>query len=380
MMTRTSPLIRRTHFSVYKRLLPLTCAGLLACATLPRPAILDVSTQASEAPAARAAKDLAPQGFAHAEQLRQEAEQAFRAEAPKRAELLAERSLVAFQRAEVQAHAVLAAKREAAARAQLAAAQAHLAELERRQEQTAAETHQLELKLKVVRDAQPRLKLEPSSAKREGERLAAAKAIVGEAGLLCEAARLLAPERAATTTLVQQARELSLSLVKTQPSAALDQALDLRSQCLRALSDVRRKPKPDAASQVQGQFLEKLSQAVPAGRAFRDDRGVVLTLSPFDKLGKQLSEPGKASVAQVAEIARSNPAFPLLVVMHSVTNRPAQRAEDDLRAQVIQQALVAAGGPDTAPHTATGYGPAPEEVQKALNNRKDYVEFVFVTR
>jgi hypothetical protein len=360
----------------------LTTTWLQSCATLPRPAALDVSARASEAPAISEARRLAPQAYAHAEQLRLDAERAFRSDTPKAAELIAKRSLVAYQRAEVQAQTVRAAQREANAKAELAAQRDRLVELGRRQTEIAAETRVLELKVKVARDAQPRLRLEPSSPKREAERRVAARAIATEAGLLCEAAHLLEPKRTSTAELLRTLQVQRDQAPRISAATALDESLDARSRCLAELAAVRRGASPDARAHLLDEFQQQLSQAIPSGRAFRDDRGVVFALTPFDKSG-QLTALGRQAVTQLAEASRSHAELPLQVVLHGVNaSRKPPAAGDPVepRAQALRGALAAAGLPDIEPHVTVGYSPAPFAPQKSTNNSSDYVEFVFVAR
>ena len=95
---------------------------------------------------------------------------------------------------------------DAAARAERA--EHELATLEEAQRRVAAEADDLEMRVRVVRDAQPLTPTEPASAEREAARVSAARSIASQARLLCTATRMLGSDAKEVTERGQRAERL----------------------------------------------------------------------------------------------------------------------------------------------------------------------------
>jgi hypothetical protein len=173
----------------------LSLVGVAACAPTPRPEIMREVDAARASAAVQAAAKNAPQAYADAELRRTQAEQAFTDDKQVSAQILSEQALAAYTRATVQARLARAQSALADEQARLAKATLVQADLDAQQQRFLLEAEALETRLKVVRDAEPLPINAPASAEREQARLAAAKALLSQAKLLCMAARLLEPNR-----------------------------------------------------------------------------------------------------------------------------------------------------------------------------------------
>lgn len=299
----------------------LVLGSLAACASVPRPALLDESAKVAQNQALEQERQWAPQAFAHAAQLQQSAEDAFDAGKSELSAALAEHALAAYQDAVALARVAKAEQRVASAQQKLSAMRGQRDELRTSQRDVAAQADALELEYKVVRDAEP---LEPVGAAqpaREAARRSLALSITEQARLLCIAARLSDPK------LELQAYERSLDdlereLLGAPSPTPVNQAVALRSNCLRALSDVRRRQALIApATDPSDVLLSELARALPEAPPFRDDRGVVVTLpNAFDAKGPKSGV--QNTLKTLLNVARNNPKFSLLVVSHDARSRP----------------------------------------------------------
>ena len=258
-----------------KRLL-LTFVLLAGCAAPARPQIMAEVDRTREGKSVVDAQKTAAQAYARAELLRQRAERAYQDGDLSGAQILSEQALAAYLRATIEARLTKAEIGLAEARAHEKTHAERLSQLEVEQQRLAAEAADLELRVKVARDAEPLPKNEPASPEREKARKEAARAIVTQGSLLCVAAQLVEPSRGALAPLLRKADELRKKLVTAAP-APIDDATALRSDCLRELTLARR---PRAQSNpAQGESDALLSEL---GRAdflpFRDDRGVVVLI------------------------------------------------------------------------------------------------------
>ena len=287
-----------------------------ACATLPRPVVLDQTLSASTSAEMSTVKQRAPQAFARAEQLRLRAEQALRDEQLLLSKALAENALVAFERASLQARSIQV--RRQIALTKLAAEQRtrQIAELSALQEKAAEETKRLELRLEIEQNALPRARVEPGGgARRAAAQAASAKSIVEAAQLLCVAARLLDPEHTEVRAALTQAESLADKIGQFAPHEALNQAMDARVKCLQLLSDVRAKDAKPSAADTADVLLSKLSPSLADLRPHRDDRGIVLTAHDVWTPAGELTPQGRDILDRVMPVVRSNN-LPLLVVVY----------------------------------------------------------------
>jgi hypothetical protein len=357
-----------------------TCLVLLAiafasgCATLPKPEALSVVEQQAQLPTTKEAALLAPQAFAHAKQLQQRAEQALEDGDRESAEILAEHALAAYQRALVAARLVRAQQRIDTSQAALDSAETELTRLTQAQQETEAAAKTLELRARVIRDAEALVAVEKASPEREAARQVAASSIVEAARLLCLSARMLDPNADKGGKLSAELDALESRLRNRETPTPIAQAMTLRAECLRTLTLTRRAanqtaPETDPADVL----LVQLEKALPAQRSIRDDRGVVLIDGAvFDARSKTLTEAGKQRVQQVAEIARANPSFPLLVVVHGPESlgREQQAALEQALAQHSVKGSVVRAAGTRLPATVAPVKGAPSGEQR--------VEFIWV--
>ncbi len=374
--------------SRFRILLAAPLVLVAACAPPPRPPVLGDVDQVRESPAAVEAKDLAPAAHAHAEKLRGEAAAAYEAGDIAGAQILAERALAAYAHAHAVARIARADRLGEKAQAELAAARAELAKIDADQVRLAAETDALDLKIKVVRDAQPLLPSGRVDPDREAARLASARALAVQARVLCAAARLLASDAAKdsdagklTTTIDEAttgADKLDAAVGPTATLAPIDQASRTRAACLSALTLVRRAKSPVTTAAGAGDALLTELSAGGSWSPSRDDRGVFVTVRGVFA-GDALSTAGEAKVAEVVKIAAAHPTFPLAVVVHH-DRAPAAKEEASLRARA--DAVVAAlkkGGVSKVTGVVAGAAAPvvdPGGKDKARNAR---VEIVFIT-
>ncbi|HEX5099091.1 MAG TPA: hypothetical protein VFV94_06300, partial [Polyangiaceae bacterium] len=165
------------------------CALVCACAPATRPAVFAEADRVRAAPAVKEAAVLAPQAYLAAEKTRREAEQALADGDRQGSEILAEQVIATYAQAEVLARLAKADERRTEAVTRAERAQHELSGLEEAQRRVAAEADDLEMRVRVVRDAQPLAPSEPASAEREAARLSAARSISSQARLLCAATR-----------------------------------------------------------------------------------------------------------------------------------------------------------------------------------------------
>jgi len=355
------------------RLLLVTLLTLAGCATPARPQIMGEVERTRQGSAVLDAKQAAPQAYARAELYKQRSEQAYQEGDVATAQVLAEQALAAYLRATVEARLTKAENGLAAARVQEKAQAERLSQLEAEQQRIAAEAADLELRVKVARDAEPLAKSEPASPEREKARREAARAIVTQGSLLCVAARLVEPARSALPPLLGKADELRKRL-ETGAPAPIDDANALRADCLRELTLARRpRAQQNPAQGESDALLTALSRAdlLP----FRDDRGVVVTLHAVRESGK-LSPKSTEKLAELGRVAKAHPEFPLLAVVHVARGNASTR--DAAQAATIAEALRKSGAPQVAAETAGSALPILDPARPGASERNARVEVVFV--
>jgi len=351
-------------------LLLLSC--VVGCAVPARPQVMTEVDRTREGRAVLDAKTTAPQAYARAELVRKRAEQAYADGDLSTAQILSEQALAAYLRATVEARLTRAETRLAEAKLLEKKQSDRLAQLESEEQRVSAEAADLELRAKVMRDAEPLAKSEPASPEREKARREAGRAIVTQGTLLCVAARLVEPNRSTLPALFAKADDLRKKLDTAAP-APIDEATSLRSDCLRELTLARR-PRLQAAP-ARGEsdaLLSELSRAdyLP----FRDDRGVVVTLhSPRE--GGKLSSKATEKLAELGRVAKAHPEFPVLVVSHEAR---AGGKDDGLPAQAVA-ALKAAGAANVEGRSAGSTTPVVPPDRAGAAARNERLEIVFVS-
>jgi hypothetical protein len=349
--------------------------ALAACAPPPRPAILDEADRTRTTATAKEAAMLAPQAFLAAEKLRTAAGRAYEEGDRAGSQLLAEEALAAYVHASVLARLAKAEDRLIKSLARAADVSKDVAALEEKQRRVAAEADDIELRFRVARDALPMAAAEPASADREASRLASARALSLEARLLCVATQMLGSDRPDVTAAFQALDELDADLQKTPVRAPLDTAVRLRTSCLSELTHTRRaagNAAPESAA--TDTLLDELGRAAFEPR--RDDRGIAITLHDAFR-GSALTSAARDRLVALAQVGRSHPTFPILVVVHSAA-RGGAVSQDTERAGTVQRALTEAGAPRVEAKAGGGALPIvpPNRAQSALRNER--LEVVFV--
>jgi hypothetical protein len=330
---------------------------------------------AREAPAAREAARLSPQAYARAEQLRARAERAFDDGDRAAAQILSEHALAAYTRAVVLSRLVKAQHELASAQQRLAKSQVELSALDEQLKRLSAEADDLEMRVKVARDAQPLALNTPSSPEREQARREAAAALAAQARLLCAATRLLDSEQPAAGELLTKLDALDKTLLARAGAAPIDEAIRLRSSCLRELSEVRRRSAPPGSGESDA-LLDELSKHGSLF-PFRDDRGVVVTLRGLFAGADKLSSAAEERLALLGRVARAHANFPVLVVFHA--ERPGATATDPRRAELVVSALRRAGAKHVEVRHVAGTLPLVETKRGGAAERNERVEIVFIS-
>jgi flagellar motor protein MotB len=361
----------RTHSLA---LLAVAALLLPSCGRPPRPAALADANQVRQAPAVAQAAEFAPQQLAHGDAIRKQAEEAYEQGNIAKAGILAERAVVAYERAAVLARL---------ARAELLAAEAELAIEKTSQEQRAldaererleADIASIEQLIRVVKDAQPLTPTPAADHSREMARLTAARSIIVDARLLCSAARLLGQPLEGLERAQAEVLRLEQLLPQWPKPAPIDETLRARAQCLSLLTLARRS---QSVSTPADMVLMELSQ-VPDLNPVRDDRGLVVVLR-----GDVHRDPAvKARIDAIAAVANKHAQFPVQVVAHTRAKPPP--ATQNLareRSQAVSRALEAAGIDksrievlDAGPHRPIVHDPLPPP----QNSKNDRIEVVLV--
>lgn len=348
--------------------------AVAACAPTPRPEVMREVDAARASAAVRAAAKGAPQAYAEAELQRSRAERAFSDDNQASAQILSEQALAAYTRATVQARLARAQTLLSDEQSRLAKATALQSDLEAQQQRFQLEAEALETRLKVARDAEPLSVSGPASVEREQARLAAVKALLSQAKLLCLAARMLEPNRDGVGPLLGKVDELSGKL--RTPPAPIDDAVATRSGCLKELTLARRPAtQKSPAAGVGDALLAELSAA--SLLPFRDDRGVVVTLRTVFNAKDQFSAEAATELETLGKVAKAHPDFPLLAVVHVARGNASTR--DASQAAAVADALRKAGAPRVQAETAGAAQPVLDPARPGAGERNARVEVVFVS-
>ncbi|MEI9940533.1 MAG: hypothetical protein WDO69_25240 [Pseudomonadota bacterium] len=363
-------MMRRAAFS----LCAVFSLSVAACTPTPRPEIMREVDAARASAAVQSAAKSAPQAYADAELRRSQAEQAFVDDNHASAQILSEQALAAYTRATVQARLVRAQAALADEQARLSKATALQTDLDAQQQRFLLEAEALETRLKVSRDAEPLPVNTPASAEREQARLAAVKALLSQAKLLCMAARLLEPNRESVGPLLGKIEDLNGKL-RTPPSP-IDDAVAMRSGCLKELTLARRPAtQKNPAAGLADALLSELSAS--SLLPFRDDRGVVVTLRALFNGKDQLNSEASTQLDTLGKVAKAHPEFPLLAVVHVARGNASTR--DASQAATIADALRKSGAPHVAAETAGSTLPVLDPARPGASERNARIEVVFIS-
>ncbi len=351
----------------------LVAAFAVACAQPTRPAILSEVDAVRQTSAVSEAASLAPQGHALAEQYRETAEREWRQGHIATSQIAAERALCAYERARTLARIVRAERELAATQYQLDESKKSLNQLQTRQKQVAAEQADLEMQLKVDRDAELLESPTPASPAREAARREVARALSAQGRLLCASARLLSAAPESFDGKFKELDALDEQLKKERVPAPIDIATKLRADCLHELVEVRR---PKIASNPQGtagdELFVKLSEAhfLPS----RDERGIAITL-PEAFSGNDLAPVARTAIKRLEPIVKDQIAVPLLVVVHGARSNPTR---DEARGRAVAEALKQLGAAKTDIRIAGDRLPLLERTVPDAAKRNERLEIVFV--
>lgn len=358
-------------------MLALFAVSVLVTCTRIRPLpVLGQVDQIRDARASQEAREFAPQAFAHAEKLRQEARAAQAAKQPDQAQILAEHAIASYEHATVLSRLLHAQERLDRANEKLKVLDEQLQAADERQTRLLAEAESLELKVKVAQNALPLPTAGKASKERTLARRKAARALASEARLLCLSTKLLDP-KADVGKQIAELDSIEDKMRKDPLGAAIEQAIALRSKCLKRLTDTRRPLTQEAPAAGEPdallQALSKMGGLFP----FRDDRGVVVVLRElFLPSGTALTPQAEKTIEGLGRVAKTHAQFPVLVVMHTDKGDPGPK--DEQQALALKNALAAAGASRVDVRQVGDAQPlrSPKQAGAAERNRR--IEVVFV--
>jgi len=330
---------------------------------------------------------LAPQQFRHAEDLRAAATEAGAKGDLAGADLLAERALVAYQRALLLARAARATTAMSTAQSLLDAETLEAERLAAARLPFDQQADTTATALAVARDALAPVRSGPVDPAREKARVVAARSLAAEGRLLCGAARLLAPTISGLESATHDCDAVESRLSSPAPThadgapAPIDAAARARAGCLSVLTRARRAdtgPRADDADAL----LAELS-AHGGWDPSRDERGIVVTLRGAYQ-GGALTPAADRELKELARVSASHAGFPLQVVLHDATppTEP-DRAVDTQRAATAVAVLSTTGG-GAAPRVATELPgaslPVGDPTDPKARARNARLEVVFVSK
>jgi outer membrane protein OmpA-like peptidoglycan-associated protein len=359
------------------RWLPLAASlWLTACSSPQRPPIMAQVVQVRTSPAAVEAETWAPQAHAHAVRLEERAEQALRDGDPEAAQLLAEHAIAAHEHSRVLTRLARAERRRLSAEAELSEQRRVSGELQAQHQRLAAEAAGLELRAQVAKGALPLPPHEAAPPERERARRQAAGALATQGRLLCVAARLLGQVEGVSGALARL-DQVERQLGEGTAGNVLETATEIRSECLRLISQVRSRAsegESKAAPPPADMLLAELSAAGAAPA--RDDRGVSVVLRDLFTPEGQLTEAGRGELRRFAQVAQGHPEFPVLVVGH--TGAPAAEVELKQRLGTITSELSAAGASRVEAQGVGQHQPLLPSGSPTARERNQRIELIFV--
>lgn len=363
-------------------LLPLAPFALAACggAAAATNGPLDAASRLAKSPQVEDAKALAPQVYAAGQADLAEAQRAKDAGDQAAAELYAERASATFARAVSVARAARATKEGDAARERLARADEERQRLDQTLATLERETDDLEKKLRIAREAALPTASGKTTPERDAARIAAARAMLTEARLVCSAASLLSSDAEVTQALAdvdaEAKRADDVERQRAGSGPLVDAAARLRARCVALVTKARRATSEGGTA--SDTWLADLSSAGFAPS--RDERGVVVTLRPAWGDGDAPPKDVAPRLAELGRFAAQNGAA-VLVVTHDAAPPGARDLEHgQKRSAAIKAALVAAGvdGGKVRLESAGARAPVVDPTDAARRGRNARVEIVLV--
>ena len=351
----------------------ILCVFGLACSKPTRPAILSQLDAVRQTSAIAEAASFAPEGNAQAEQFRATAEREWQEGHIASSQIAAERAMAAYERTRTLARIVRTERDLASSQYQLDESKKALRQLEARQKQVAAEQTDLEMQLKVERDAELLASPLPASPAREAARREAARALSAQGRLLCASARLLSSSPELFESKFKELDTLDEQLKKERVPAPIDVASNLRADCLHELVEIRR---PKIASNPQGTAGDELFVKLSAAQFMptRDDRGIAITLHEAFQ-GNDLAPVARSAIGRLEPIVKEQAAIPLLVVVHGARSNASR---DEARGRAAAEILRKLGAARTDIRIAGDRLPLLERSAPGAAKRNERLEIVFV--
>ena len=321
---------------------------------------------------------MAPQAFAEAEQLRDEARKARDAGDDVGAALRAERAIAAYERAMVLARLAKATTDLASAQTDLSRTESELHSLAATRAEVTRDGEELDKKIKVAQELHAPPPAGPADASREAARLVAARSLAVQARLLCGAAHLVVPSLTGLKEAEDATAELEKKLEGSPKAAPIDDAGARRVACLDLLTKARRTTEGQTTTSGPTDadaLLAELSGA--SWTPTRDERGVVITLRDVFA-GSQVSVAMESKLKDLGRIAGAHSGLGLQVVTHD--SFELKGGVD--RAAAVGKVLVAGGAPaDKVEGEAAGTkSPLVDPADAKNRARNARVEIVFVTK
>jgi len=349
------------------------------CAPPPRPASLAQAQVFRTTPAMREAAGLAPQAVAHADSLAREAQEAYDRGELAASDILAERAMVAYERAAALARIARASATATRASQELAKSQEELAALEAEQRRLEADIDTTDKLIRVMKDAEPLTPTKPGQHPREAARMKAAKSVIVDARLLCAAARLVGPQTQGLQEAEAEVKRLEEALAQWPQPAPIDETLRARTACLSVLTLARRTASTPSGSGRADMLLTELS-SVQGVEPYRDDRGIVVEVRGDPNSN---DDRARSRMKAVIEAAAKFTEFPVLIVSH--TKGKPSRAELDRasqRSEVVRHAFEGGGVPTSRVKVEQAGGDRPvvhDPIPAPRDSRNERVEIVFVS-
>jgi hypothetical protein len=288
--------------------------GLVGCAPPPRPMSLVDTDQMRRTPAALDAATRAPQAHARAEQFRRQSELAWQQGQVAASSVLAERAKVAYEHAQVLARIARAVQLAESASQDLRKTQQELRALEAEQARLVADAEAIELKVKLIKDAEAPAVSTRADPAREAARMAATRAIVADARLLCVCARLVHASAEGLGDAEAELQRIESMIAAGTKAAPIDDARRSRARCLTVLTAARRLAGQPASSGSADIVLAEISARTDLSPV-RDDRGVMVVVGGVDP--SKIGGTARSQLDLLLAIAQAHPSFPLLVVSRS---------------------------------------------------------------
>lgn len=349
----------------------VACAG-----ARPVPATLTQADASSRAPATLDAAALAPQAKADADRRRKEAWALQDAGKVEESAILAEQAVAAYELSALLSRSARAEARIENAARERRTKEEQLALLDGAQATLQGEVEALELRARVLLDAEPTADLKTVDAERLVARRKAAEKLASEAASLCLGARALGVSADRLSPLEEQLGKLADEFtVKALNKDMFPRAMELRAACLRELTGARHeKSKASPQLGMSDRLLRELTEN--SFHAQRDDRGVVAVFhDPVD--GQKLREKTHTDLAKLGSLLTGHPDVPAFIIVHTGVPADEKLAEGWLDLAV--NAVNTPGRAKPGARSARGFEPLVDKRARGAVAENRRIEVVLVT-